>query len=294
VAKTADDQRSPEERAFWDRRFDEGDGSRARSTPLDQARRPPPQAVPRPLAPEPDTPWARALEWVRDRRGDPRFGVVVLVAIAVVAGFAWYRIGLAGGSAAPAVAPRERSSVTETSASDASATGTSATTDRAAGAGDGADESGSGAATVVVHVAGAVARPGVVELAKASRVIDALEIVGGATPEADVDRLNLAAPVVDGSRLYVPRRGEADPGVAPGGSGATADGSGSGAPDGKVNLNTATQEQLETLPGIGPTYAQAIIAERTRRNGFRSVNELREVRGIGEKRFAELAPLVAV
>ena len=63
---------------------------------------------------------------------------------------------------------------------------------------------------------------------------------------------------------------------------------------GKLNLNTATQAQLEALPGIGPTYAQAIIAERQRRGGFKSVNELRSVRGIGDKRFAELAPLVTV
>jgi competence protein ComEA len=61
-----------------------------------------------------------------------------------------------------------------------------------------------------------------------------------------------------------------------------------------VNLNTATQAQLEELPGIGPTYAQAIVAERQRRGGFRSVNDLRSVRGIGDKRFAELAPLVTV
>ena len=65
-------------------------------------------------------------------------------------------------------------------------------------------------------------------------------------------------------------------------------------PGGKLNLNTATQAQLEGLPGIGPTYAQAIIVERQRRGGFKSVNELRSVRGIGDKRFAELAPLVTV
>ena len=72
-----------------------------------------------------------------------------------------------------------------------------------------------------------------------------------------------------------------------------ADGSGS-ATGGKVDLNTATQAQLEELPGIGPTYAQSIIAERQRRGGFTSVNDLRSVRGIGDKRFAELAPLVTV
>ena len=76
-------------------------------------------------------------------------------------------------------------------------------------------------ARVVVHVAGAVLRPGVVELADTARVIDALEAVGGANADADVDRLNLAAPVVDGARVYVPRRGEADPGVVGSGGGTT-------------------------------------------------------------------------
>jgi len=130
-------------------------------------------------------------------------------------------------------------------------------------------------------------------------VIDAVEAVGGAVQGGDLDRLNLAAKVVDGERIYVARVGEADPGVVGGddgaGGGGTA-GGGASAPGagGKLNLNTATEAQLEELPGIGPTYAQAIIAERQRRGGFTSVNELRSVHGIGDKRFAELAPLVTV
>jgi competence protein ComEA len=146
-----------------------------------------------------------------------------------------------------------------------------------------------------VHVAGAVTRPGVVELPGSARVIDAVEAVAGATADADLDRLNLAARAVDGMRIFVPKQGEADPGVmvdptAPDG----ADRGGAPSPGAKVNLNTATQAELEALPGIGPAYAQAIIVERTRRGGFRSVNELREVRGIGDQRFADLEPLVAV
>jgi competence protein ComEA len=95
----------------------------------------------------------------------------------------------------------------------------------------------------------------------------------------------------------VAKVGQSDPGAAGDAAGAsgTDDASGSGATTGgKVDLNTATQAQLEELPGIGPTYAQAIIAERQRRGGFTSVNDLRSVRGIGDKRFAELAPLVTV
>jgi competence protein ComEA len=153
-----------------------------------------------------------------------------------------------------------------------------------------------------VHVAGAVVHPGVVELRAGSRVIAAVEAVGGALPDGDLDRLNLASPVADGERVYVAHVGQADPGVVAGTTGgASSPGSvgdsgsaAAGTPMGKVNLNTATQAQLEELPGIGPTYAQAILAERQRRGRFASVNDLRTVHGIGEKRFAELAPLVTV
>jgi competence protein ComEA len=151
---------------------------------------------------------------------------------------------------------------------------------------------------VVVHVAGAVARPGVVELASGSRVIDAVEAAGGGLPDADLDRLNLAAKIVDGQRVLVQRVG--DPPATEGSGSATPGGAGSsGATPGSsmggpLNLNTATLDQLDELPGIGPSLGAAIIAERDRRGGFKSVNELRDVRGIGEKRFADLRDLVTV
>ena len=271
--------RAQEEHEFWERQFDPA------------APAPPPRPVSaRPTAVWSDSAWERALEWLRDRRGDPRAAIVGLVLVAVAAGFVWYRIGVGGGAGA---APPVRTDATASGATSA----TSTPTDTPSTASSGSTASSTPAsASVVVHVAGAVVHPGVVELQHDARVIDAVEAVGGATPDGDLDRLNLAAFVADGSRLYVPKRGEADPGVL-GGSAPTG---GVGAPtatqspDAKVNLNTASQEQLEELPGIGPTYAQAIIAERTQRGGFTSVNELREVRGIGEKRFAELAPLVTV
>jgi competence protein ComEA len=145
---------------------------------------------------------------------------------------------------------------------------------------------------IVVHIAGAVTRPGVVELAAGARVIDAIEAVGGALPDGDLDRLNLAATLADGQRVYVGRPGVADPGAAV--SGTTGADPAAAAPGGKLNLNTATQAELEELPGLGPAFAQAILAERQRRGGFTSVNDLRSVRGIGDKRFADLAPLVTV
>lgn len=209
---------------------------------------------------------ARIDEW----RADSRVGVIALVVIAIVAGVIWYRVGLSGGDE---VAPRRSSSTPATA--ERPAVRSEATT-RPEG-------------SVVVHVAGAVTSPGVAELPAGSRVIDAVEAAGGALSDADLDRLNLAAKLADGERVFVPRIGEsglADPDPAAGVSG-TADG-------GLVNLNTATLEQLEELPGIGPVLAAAILEERERRGGFRSVNELRDVRGIGEQRFADLQERVTV
>jgi competence protein ComEA len=146
---------------------------------------------------------------------------------------------------------------------------------------------------VTVHVAGAVAKPGVYDLGAGARVIDAIEAAGGGVPESDVNRLNLAAQVADGQRVLVQRVGEAAP-AAPSTGGSSETDASAADSSGLVNLNAATQPQLEALPGIGPTLAKAIIAERERRGGFRSVNELRDVRGIGEKRFADLKDKVTI
>jgi competence protein ComEA len=168
-------------------------------------------------------------------------------------------------------------------------------------------------ARLLVHVAGHVRRAGVVELAAGARVGDALAAAGGATGKADLAALNLARPVTDGEQVLVLAPGESPPaaagsvppsgpgtlpgppsggagsaGAAQGGAGAAA---GSGAP---VDLNTATLEQLDTLPGVGPVLAQRILDWRAQNGGFRAVEELQEVSGIGEKRYAELAALVRV
>lgn len=157
-----------------------------------------------------------------------------------------------------------------------------------AGAGDSSDE-------VVVHVAGAVGRPGLYRLPSPARVADAVAAAGGTTGEADLDRVNLAAPVADGERVYVPRRGEPAPEVAAdaagGGPPSASTGGGRGgvsAPGARLDLNTATVEQLEALPGIGPATARAIVEHRSRHGPFRSVRQLLDVRGIGEAKLAAL------
>ncbi len=157
------------------------------------------------------------------------------------------------------------------------------------GRADGSDGWGLGADVAdgpVVHVSGAVVRPGVVTLPGGARVADAIEQAGGAMPDARLDRLNLARPVEDGEQVHVPRVGEdAPPPAEPASRGVL--------PDGRIDLNAASQAELETLPGVGPSRAQAIIAEREERP-FRVPGDLRRVPGIGEATFQRLAPLVAV
>lgn len=158
---------------------------------------------------------------------------------------------------------------------------------------------------LVAHAAGAVARPGVYRLDPAARVDDLVRAAGGLAPEADASRLNLAAPLADGARVYVPRQGEEVPaavgpegGAAPPG-GATGPGTGGGVgPDGGsgplVDLNTADEAALDELPGVGPATATAIVAHRQEVGGFGSVDELLDVRGIGEAKLEQLRPLVTV
>jgi competence protein ComEA len=139
------------------------------------------------------------------------------------------------------------------------------------------------AGKLVVDVAGAVRRPGLYRLAHGARVADAIALAGGATRRADVDAVNLAAPLADGLQVVVPRRGTA------GGS------SGSGAAPSAtapVDLNSATVEQLDALPGIGPSTAQKIVDFRQAHGAFHSLEELDAVPGIGAGRIAQLKGLV--
>jgi competence protein ComEA len=177
-----------------------------------------------------------------------------------------------------------------------SATGAGATEPPSGGdAGGAASTRSSGATEVVVHVAGAVVSPGVRRLPPGSRVIDALDAAGGPLLDADLPRINLAAPLVDGQQVYVPRPGEQPPVAA--GTGGSSDGAANpagGAPGALVNLNTATGEQLETLPGVGPSTAAAIIAHRDQHGPFTSIDQLVDVRGIGEAKLEQLRDLVSV
>ena len=152
--------------------------------------------------------------------------------------------------------------------------------------------------TVVVHAAGAVTAPGVYRLPDPARVTDVVAAAGGLTSEADPDVLNLAARVGDGERIFVPRRGQAAPGVVVGttgsGSGASASNPAQAGAASVVDLNTASVEQLDLLPGIGPAIAARIIEQRARTGRFRSVNQLLDVPGIGEAKFASLKSRVKV
>lgn len=139
---------------------------------------------------------------------------------------------------------------------------------------------------VYVHVAGAVRRPGLLRLASGARVAEAIERAGGPLRRADLTGVNLAQPLEDGRQVIVPVRGAAAAGPGSGSVGPAA--SGASVP----SLATATVEQLDGLDGIGPTLAKRIVDYREAHGGFRSVEELREVDGIGEKRFATLRELL--
>ncbi|MEV6176061.1 ComEA family DNA-binding protein [Streptomyces sp. NPDC052015] len=231
--------------------------------------------------------------WVQTRCGLERRNVLALAVVVVaVAAFAvqHFWAGRTQSVEPPevvrAAAPygvEERSGASEpaTSASSATSPGTGAAGGTAGGP----------AAEIVVDVSGKVRNPGIHRLPAGSRVIDALSAAGGVRPGTNTDGLNRARFLVDGEQVVV---------GAPAVGGATGAGAAAGpaggavgaAPAGPVLLNTATVEQLDSLPGVGPVLAQHIVDYRTQHGGFRSVDELREVNGIGERRFADLRNLV--
>jgi len=173
--------------------------------------------------------------------------------------------------------------------------------------GSGAAKSGGDASpspsapSVVVHVLGAVEKPGLVTLTAGSRVQDALDAAGGLTRKADPGELNLAQQVADGQQITVGTKGKPSGELRSGSTGGAESPSGSGSTGGSaagsgqpVNLNTASQAALEELPGVGPVMAGKIIAWRTEHGRFSRVEELQEIDGVGPKTYAKLAPLCQV
>ena len=248
--------------------------------------------------------------------------VLLLVAVLALVAVVW---GVTQFSAAPRA---EQIASPSASAESVQAVGAQQSPGTQSTAQPGASESAqggvSGDATVRVHVAGAVNNPGVYTLPAQGRTVDAIAAASGAAADADLDRVNLAGTLSDGVQIYVPHRGETaapaqiqpNGGTANAGQGNSANGAAqNGASQGgtqpqpartltasgsaqkgssPVNINTATAEELQSLPRIGPAMAQRIIAWREAHGGFRSVDELDAVPGIGPSMLENLRPLVTV
>nr|WP_308408390.1 ComEA family DNA-binding protein [Streptomyces murinus] len=207
--------------------------------------------------------------WLQSRCGVERRGTVALAVLLVVAAlFAvqHFWVGRPESVSAPQVV---RTRPTYTKAPGAS--------------GDVRDGPATPGGQIVVDVGGKVRAPGIRRLPAGSRVADALRAAGGVRPGVNTDGLNRARFLVDGEQVVV---GESAAAVAPAGTAAPS------GPAAQVSLNTATEDQLDTLPGVGPVLARHIIDYRTRHAGFRSVDELRQVNGIGDRRFTDLRDLV--
>ena len=245
--------------------------------------------------------------------------VLLLVAVLALVAVVW---GVTQFSAAPRAEQFASPSASAESVQAVGAQqspGTQSTAQPSANPSESAQGGASGEATVRVHVAGAVNNPGVYTLPAQGRAVDAIAAASGAAADADLDRVNLAGALSDGVQIYVPHRGETaapaqiqpNGGTANAGQGNAANGASQGGaqpqpartltPAGSaqkgstpVNINTATAEELQTLPRIGPAMAQRIIAWREAHGGFRSVDELDAVPGIGPSMLENLRPLVMV
>ncbi|HEU4675111.1 MAG TPA: helix-hairpin-helix domain-containing protein [Motilibacteraceae bacterium] len=226
--------------------------------------------------------------------------VVALLAAALAGGLMWRSRPVpveaappraAGGAAQASPGPVRTVSSARAAPSQPSL-GTPAAPTGPGGSGSAGSSPGGAPALVVVHVVGQVRHPGLVHLPQGARVDDAVRAAGGATAAADLSGVNLARVVVDGEQLRVPSPGEVV--APPPGSGSAAGPPAEGAPAAPVDLNSATLAELDALPGVGPVLAQRILDWRGEHQRFSSVDELREVRGIGPKVFADLQPLVRV
>ncbi|MFJ4929622.1 helix-hairpin-helix domain-containing protein [Streptomyces sp. NPDC088736] len=236
--------------------------------------------------------------WLQSRCGLERRSVVALGVLLVVAAvFAVQHFWT--GRTQQVRAPEEVRAVAPFGGGEASEGGSGATDPSPAAGGPAGpvNSAGPAGAEIVVDVSGKVRGPGLRRLPAGSRVEDALRAAGGVRPGANTEGLNRARLLVDGEQVVVgapaPVAGTAMGGGSLGGGGGGVGGAGSGAaPTAPVSLNTATVDQLDTLPGVGPVLARHIVEYRTEHGGFRSVDELREVNGIGDRRFADLQNLV--
>jgi competence protein ComEA len=226
----------------------------------------PPSTPIEPFRPLPDPTWRERAEALVDHVRSLGRGWRAAVALAATAGVLVVVIVLlrpAGADPAPeASLPRATGSAAPASASPPSVP------------------------VVIVQAAGAVMQPGLYRLAPGSRVDDLVHASGGLAPDADPDRVNLAALLTDGEKIYIPRVGEALPADASRGGASPA--------ASPIDLNTASIAQLDKLPGIGPATAQAIVDYRSQHGRFRSIDELLKVRGIGPAKLDELRSLVRV
>ena len=250
--------------------------------------------------------------------------VAVLALVAVVWGVTQFSAAPRAEQVASPSASAESVQAVGAQQSPGTQSATQSTAQPGANPSESAQGGASGEATVRVHVAGAVNNPGVYTLPAQGRAVDAIAAASGAAADADLDRVNLAGALSDGVQIYVPHRGETaapaqiqpNGGTANTGQGNAANGvSQNGASQGgtqpqpartltpagsaqkgstPVNINTATAEELQTLPRIGPAMAQRIIAWREAHGGFRSVDELDAVPGIGPSMLENLRPLVTV
>ena len=245
--------------------------------------------------------------------------VLLLVAVLALVAVVWGVTQFSAPPRAEQVASPSASAESVQAVGTQQSPGTQSTAQPSANPSESAQGGASGEATVRVHVAGAVNNPGVYTLPAQGRAVDAIAAASGAAADADLDRVNLAGALSDGVQIYVPHRGETaapaqiqpNGGTANAGQGNAANGASQGGtqpqpartltPAGSaqkgstpVNINTATAEELQTLPRIGPAMAQRIIAWREAHGGFHSVDELDAVPGIGPSMLENLRPLVTV
>ncbi|MEY2430861.1 MAG: competence protein ComEA [Acidimicrobiaceae bacterium] len=230
----------------------------------------PPSSPIEPFRPLPDPSWRERIETLAERlRSLGRTPRAVLAAAVTAGVIAVAAVLLLPSTADPA--PEESLPRADASAAPASAAPAATTP------------------LVVVQAAGAVVHPGLYRLAPGARVDDLVHAAGGLAPDADPDRVNLAAPLVDGEKIYIPRVGEPTP------SDATSGGAASGPTRSQpIDLNTASIGQLDALPGIGPATAQAIVDYRAQHGRYRSVDDLLNVRGIGPAKLDQIRSLVRV